>query len=87
MRHLYYARFVQQFLHNEQLTQHSEPFTRLLLIGRIKSPAYVRSSDGKYLHSEAVDLTVTPPVDKDTRTPVQVCLRNYIGIISVQYRV
>uniref|UniRef100_A0A2P2I6A3 leucine--tRNA ligase n=2 Tax=Hirondellea gigas TaxID=1518452 RepID=A0A2P2I6A3_9CRUS len=69
--HLYFARFLQHFLHSEGLTQHTEPFTRLLLMGRIKAAAYIRRSDGKYLPRDAVDFSVKPPVDKETRSPVQ----------------
>ncbi|XP_018014849.1 probable leucine--tRNA ligase, mitochondrial isoform X2 [Hyalella azteca] len=70
--HLYYARFMQLFLHSQGLTSHSEPFTRLLLVGRIKAPAYVRVSDGKYLRPDDVDCSVSPPVERGTGAPVKV---------------
>ncbi|KAF2357460.1 Methionyl/Valyl/Leucyl/Isoleucyl-tRNA synthetase anticodon-binding [Trinorchestia longiramus] len=65
---------MQHFLQSEGLTSHTEPFNRLLLVGRIKAPAYVRCSDGKYLYPQDVDTSTEPPTERSTGAPVKVSM-------------
>lgn len=47
--HLYYARFVNHFLHSIGLTSHQEPFKRLLVQGMVFGQTFVSKNTGRYL--------------------------------------
>lgn len=47
--HLYYARFITQFLHHIGLSPVTEPFQKLIPIGMVLGEAYIIKGSGKYL--------------------------------------
>lgn len=55
-QHLYYARFVNYFLHSVGLVKDAEPFRSVLCQGMIKGRTY-KTSEGKYLKSSEVKIT------------------------------
>jgi leucyl-tRNA synthetase len=52
--HLYYARFVQHFLHDLGLVPEKEPFRRLIPQGMVLGETYQVKESGKYLRPEEV---------------------------------
>jgi len=63
-RHLFYARFMMHFLHSVGMTNHQEPFSKLLLVGVVTAPSY-RLPSGRYVPATEVDLTAKPPIYKE----------------------
>ena len=53
--HLYYARFVSHFLHDEGLLQTREPFVNLLTQGMVQAKTYQVRSTGKYIREDQVE--------------------------------
>ncbi|KAG5674755.1 hypothetical protein PVAND_004705 [Polypedilum vanderplanki] len=54
--HLYYARFINHFLHQKGYVKHSEPFERLLVQGMVKGKTFRAKGTGKYLTPVEVDV-------------------------------
>lgn len=52
--HLYYARFVNHFLHSLGLVPYSEPFQRLLVQGMVMGQSFRVKGSGKYLREKDV---------------------------------
>nr|CAI5843216.1 unnamed protein product [Callosobruchus analis] len=71
--HLYYARFVNHFLHSLGLVPEKEPFKRLLVQGMVMGRSYRVKSTGEYLPEckvNVIDLKKNKAVTKDTQEPV-----------------
>ncbi|KAJ9592009.1 hypothetical protein L9F63_001448, partial [Diploptera punctata] len=68
--HLYYARFLNHFLHSIGLVPHREPFQQLLVQGMVMGRSYRIKGTGRYLPKEQVDMTGAKPVEKETGQPV-----------------
>nr|CAI5823146.1 unnamed protein product [Callosobruchus analis] len=71
--HLYYARFVNHFLHSLGLVPEKEPFKRLLVQGMVMGRSYRVKSTGEYLPEckvNVIDLKKNKAVTKDTQAPV-----------------
>ncbi|XP_015447229.1 probable leucine--tRNA ligase, mitochondrial isoform X3 [Pteropus alecto] len=69
--HLFYARFLSHFCHEQKMVKHREPFHKLLAQGLIKGQTF-RLPSGQYLQREEVDLTGSVPVHAKTREKVEV---------------
>jgi leucyl-tRNA synthetase len=54
--HLYYARFINHFLHEKGFVTHPEPFKRLLSQGMVMGKTYRVKGSGKYLTESDVDM-------------------------------
>lgn len=54
--HLYYARFINHFLHKKGFVSHPEPFKRLLVQGMVMGKTFRVKGSGKYLNESEVDL-------------------------------
>lgn len=52
--HLYYARFINHFLHQKGFVLHPEPFKRLLVQGMVMGQSYQEEGSGRYLKAEEV---------------------------------
>ncbi|XP_062822602.1 leucine--tRNA ligase-like isoform X1 [Anolis carolinensis] len=65
--HLYYARFINHFCHDQKMTKHREPFHKLLVQGLIKNRTFRLTTTGKYLKRGEVDLTGPEPVHIKTK--------------------
>ncbi|CAG5092087.1 Similar to LARS2: Probable leucine--tRNA ligase [Cotesia congregata] len=70
--HLYYARFVNHFLHSEGLLPTREPFKQLLVQGMVMGKSFRVKGSGKYLKSEQVEKVGKNFVEKETKLPVVV---------------
>ncbi|XP_074107460.1 leucyl-tRNA synthetase, mitochondrial [Cotesia typhae] len=70
--HLYYARFVNHFLHSEGLLPTREPFKQLLVQGMVMGKSFRVKGSGKYLKSDQVEKVGKNFVEKDTKLPVVV---------------
>ena len=68
--HLYYARFVNHFLHSEGLVPNREPFKQLLVQGMVKGMSF-RSTTGKYLRINEVAKDGKNYIEKETKLPVK----------------
>lgn len=55
--HLLYARFMQHFLTSEGLVDACEPFSRLVMLGQVKSDSYRIKTSGAYLAPDQVDFS------------------------------
>lgn len=55
--HLYYARFINHFLHSIGLVEQPEPFQRLLVQGMVMGRSYRVKGTGKYLKESEVKIT------------------------------
>ncbi|PNF40646.1 hypothetical protein B7P43_G05917 [Cryptotermes secundus] len=64
--HLYYARFMNHFLHSIGLVPYKEPFQRLLVQGMVMGQSYRIKGTGQYLPKENVDFSGPKPVEKGT---------------------
>ncbi|XP_039693470.1 leucine--tRNA ligase, mitochondrial isoform X3 [Pteropus medius] len=69
--HLFYARFLSHFCHEQKMVKHREPFHKLLAQGLIKGQTF-RLPSGQYLQREEVDLTGSVPVHAKTKEKVEV---------------
>ncbi|CAK9294685.1 unnamed protein product [Gordionus sp. m RMFG-2023] len=69
--HLYFARFMQHFLHSIGMTQHKEPFKSLLMIGQVTNKSFFIQESGVYIPRERVDFKRKSLIDKVTKLPVQ----------------
>ncbi|OXU31011.1 hypothetical protein TSAR_014188 [Trichomalopsis sarcophagae] len=67
--HLYYARFVNHFLHHLGLVPTREPFRQLLVQGMVMGQSY-STKEGRYLRPSEVLLTDDGYVEKETHLPV-----------------
>ncbi|TDG53315.1 hypothetical protein AWZ03_000130 [Drosophila navojoa] len=54
--HLYYARFMNHFLHSCGLSPTSEPFSRLLVQGMVMSRSYRVKGSGRYVRESEVEI-------------------------------
>uniref|UniRef100_A0A1B0D600 leucine--tRNA ligase n=1 Tax=Phlebotomus papatasi TaxID=29031 RepID=A0A1B0D600_PHLPP len=73
--HLYYARFMNHFLHSIGLVPQSEPFRRLLVQGMVMGRSFRVKGTGKYLPEsevEILDEKRNKAVEKASRKPVVV---------------
>ncbi|XP_047001158.1 probable leucine--tRNA ligase, mitochondrial isoform X1 [Schistocerca americana] len=68
--HLYYARFMNHFLHSIKLVPHKEPFARLIVQGMVMGRSYRVKATGKYIPESEVDLSGKKPKEKKTGEPV-----------------
>ncbi|XP_015110988.1 probable leucine--tRNA ligase, mitochondrial [Diachasma alloeum] len=68
--HLYYARFINHFLHSEGLVPTQEPFRQLLVQGMVMGRSFRIKSSGKYLRPDEVEKKGKTWVEKETKTPV-----------------
>ncbi|XP_058534555.1 leucine--tRNA ligase, mitochondrial [Ochotona princeps] len=69
--HLFYARFLSHFCHDQKMVKHREPFHKLLAQGLIKGRTY-RLPSGQYLRKEEVDLTGSIPLHVKTQEQLEV---------------
>ncbi|KAM6169321.1 leucine--tRNA ligase, mitochondrial [Rhynchocyon petersi] len=69
--HLFYARFLSHFCHDQKMVKHREPFLKLLAQGLIKGQTF-RLRSGQYLRREEIDLTGSVPVHSKTREALEV---------------
>uniref|UniRef100_A0A8D0L2G5 leucine--tRNA ligase n=1 Tax=Sphenodon punctatus TaxID=8508 RepID=A0A8D0L2G5_SPHPU len=70
--HLYYARLISHFCHDQKMIKHKEPFYKLLVQGLVKNRTYRLATTGKYLKREEIDLSGTEPVHIKTKEKLQV---------------
>ncbi|XP_034946291.1 probable leucine--tRNA ligase, mitochondrial [Chelonus insularis] len=70
--HLYYARFINHFLHSEGLLPTREPFIQLLVQGMVMGKSFRVKSSGKYLKLNEIEQCGTNFVEKKTNNPVVV---------------
>ncbi|CAH1955218.1 unnamed protein product [Acanthoscelides obtectus] len=71
--HLYYARFINHFLHSLGLVPEKEPFKRLLVQGMVMGRSYKVKTTGEYLPENKVkilDMKKNKAVTKGTGEPV-----------------
>lgn len=71
--HLYYARFINNFLHSKGLSPHPEPFQRLLVQGMVMGRSFRVKGSGKYLNEdevEVLDAKKNKAISKETKEPV-----------------
>lgn len=54
--HLYYARFMNHFLHQKGFVRQPEPFKRLLVQGMVMGKSYRAKESGEYLKADEVDI-------------------------------
>uniref|UniRef100_A0A671ETV0 leucine--tRNA ligase n=1 Tax=Rhinolophus ferrumequinum TaxID=59479 RepID=A0A671ETV0_RHIFE len=69
--HLFYARFLSHFCHDQKMVKHREPFHKLLAQGLIKGQTF-RLPSGQYLQREEIDLTGSAPVHAETKEKLEV---------------
>ncbi|XP_045153632.1 probable leucine--tRNA ligase, mitochondrial [Echinops telfairi] len=69
--HLFYARFLSHFCHDQKMVKHREPFRQLLAQGLIKGQTF-RLPSGQYLQREDVNLTGPVPVHAATGAALEV---------------
>ncbi|KAL7034768.1 hypothetical protein ACKWTF_008091 [Chironomus riparius] len=73
--HLYYARFMNHFLHQKGYVKDAEPFKRLLVQGMVKGKTYRVKENGLYLKSNEVEIINEKKgkaVEKETKRKVEV---------------
>ncbi|XP_066597443.1 leucine--tRNA ligase, mitochondrial [Prorops nasuta] len=63
--HLYYARFINHFLHDERLVPTREPFKQLLVQGMVMGKTY-KTKSGQYLTKEEIEEKNGQLIDKMT---------------------
>ncbi|XP_037807422.1 probable leucine--tRNA ligase, mitochondrial [Lucilia sericata] len=71
--HLYYARFMNHFLHSLGLVSSSEPFSRLLVQGMVMGRSFRVKGSGRYVQEHEVDIVnakKNQAVLKETKEPV-----------------
>lgn len=71
--HLYYARFMNHFLHSLNLLPHSEPFKRLLVQGMVMGRSFRIKKTGKYITEKEVkivDAKKNKAIELETNEPV-----------------
>lgn len=54
--HMYYARFMNHYLHSKGLTRSPEPFKRLLVQGMVMGRSFRLKGSGKYIPASEVDI-------------------------------
>ena len=54
--HLYYARFINHYLHQKGFVLHPEPFKRLLVQGMVRGKSFRLKETGQYLKENEVDI-------------------------------
>lgn len=69
--HLYYARFINHFLHSEGLVPTKEPFKQLLVQGMVKGLSFQEKKSGKYLKEDQVEKIGKDYFEKETKLPVK----------------
>ncbi|XP_064200034.1 probable leucine--tRNA ligase, mitochondrial [Anguilla rostrata] len=70
--HLYYARFLSHFCHDQNLVSHREPFRKLLVQGLIKGQTFRVAESGQYLRREDIDFSGEEPVQAGSGKKLQV---------------
>lgn len=73
--HLYYARFINHFLHQKEYVTSPEPFKRLLVQGMVKGKTYRVKENGMYLKSNEVEVINEKKgkaVEIATKKPVEI---------------
>ncbi|KAI1885619.1 hypothetical protein AGOR_G00205690 [Albula goreensis] len=70
--HLYYARFLSHFCHDQDLVSHKEPFQKLLVQGLIKGQTFRVADSGQYLRREDIDFSGEEPVQAGSGDKLQV---------------
>uniref|UniRef100_A0A0C9R6J9 leucine--tRNA ligase n=1 Tax=Fopius arisanus TaxID=64838 RepID=A0A0C9R6J9_9HYME len=70
--HLYYARFMNHFLHSEGLVPTQEPFKQLLVQGMVMGKSFKVKDSGKYLRANQVERAGKNWVEKESKSPVVV---------------
>lgn len=68
--HLYYARFMNHFLHSIGWISEPEPFRRLLVQGMVMGKSYRVKSTGRYLKQDEIDFSGKKPVEAETHKPL-----------------
>uniref|UniRef100_A0A8D8CCV3 leucine--tRNA ligase n=1 Tax=Culex pipiens TaxID=7175 RepID=A0A8D8CCV3_CULPI len=71
--HMYYARFMNHYLHSKRLIASSEPFKRLLVQGMVMGRSFRLKGSGKYIPAAEVDLVdekKNKAVERATGAPV-----------------
>ncbi|XP_073839424.1 leucyl-tRNA synthetase, mitochondrial isoform X2 [Musca autumnalis] len=71
--HLYYARFMNHFLHSQGVVNCSEPFSRLLVQGMVMGRTFRVKGSGRYVQEHEVDIVnakKNQAVLKETKEPV-----------------
>lgn len=71
--HMYYARFMNHYLHSKGLISSSEPFKRLLVQGMVMGRSFRLKGSGKYIPAAEVDLVdekKNKAVERATGAPV-----------------
>jgi leucyl-tRNA synthetase len=71
--HLYYARFINHFLHTRGLVPGPEPFKRLLVQGMVNGKSFRLKGSGQYLTEAEVEITdakKNKAIEKSTGAPV-----------------
>lgn len=71
--HLYYARFMNHFLHSKGFLATTEPFKRLLVQGMVMGRSFRLKGSGKYLTEnevEIVDVKKNKAIEKSSGSPV-----------------
>lgn len=71
--HLYYARFMNHFLHSQGLVNCSEPFSRLLVQGMVMGRSFRVKGSGRYVQEHEVEIVNSKKnqaVLKETKEPV-----------------
>lgn len=71
--HLYYARFINHYLHQKGFVNHPEPFKRLLVQGMVKGKSFRAKESGKYLKEhevEIIDAKKGKAIEKSSGKPV-----------------
>lgn len=69
--HLFYARFLSHFCHDQKMVKHREPFHKLLAQGLIKGQTF-RLPSGQCLKKEDIDFTGPAPVCAKTKEKLEV---------------
>ncbi|KAJ8290840.1 hypothetical protein GJAV_G00018210 [Gymnothorax javanicus] len=70
--HLYYARFLSHFCHDQNLVTHREPFQKLLVQGLIKGQTFRVAENGQYLKREDIDFSGQEPMQAGSGKKLQV---------------
>lgn len=68
--HLYYARFMNYFLHSLGWISEPEPFRRLLVQGMVMGKTYKVKGTGRYLSQDQIDFSGEKPVEAGTGKPL-----------------
>jgi leucyl-tRNA synthetase len=73
--HLYYARFMNHFLHQKGYVNNPEPFKKLLVQGMVKGKTFKLKETGQYLNANEVEIInekKSKAKEKSTNKPVEI---------------